>query len=253
MSKILSILAASALLCSTAAIAQDFTVLENPVQLSTSGNTPFLNEPFESKDFVLDFKTYVKNISENSNDSIQIEWTYLPSMTVQPTDWKVIGICDNILCRSEDGAWFSGTTQTSNKFDNAHNMLLEVNIYAPTTAPDGVGTYHVEVKTPNQTDTVVFILTKQTTGISGVAVNDQRIALYPNPATDVLNIFADNKLNVSNVSVYNIIGKEMTAQAITKGQEVSTLNLNQLSPGLYLVRFSDEKGNIVSTRRLTKK
>lgn len=253
MSKILSLLVAGALLSTSYASAQDFTILEKPFEMSTTGCEPFLNQQFEVKDYVLGFQTHLKNISTVATDSIQVEWTYLHDLTVQPSGWKVTGVCDNILCRAEDGVWFTGTPQKSDSFDNMHNMLLEVNVYAPTNSADGIGTYHIEVKTPNQTDTAVFILTKTPLGISKTLVNNKSVAIFPNPATDVLNIYTDNKLKVSQISIYNIIGKELTTQTRNNNQEVSTLNIAQFAPGIYLIRFNDENGNVVATSKFTKK
>lgn len=166
---------------------------------------------------------------------------------------KVRGICDNITCRSENGPWFSCVPQDGNPFDNAHNMLLEVNVYAPTDGLNGTGTYHVQVKTTNQTDTAVFILNKYPLGVSNVIMTEKSIALYPNPASNLLNVFVDNKLKVKQISVYNIIGKEETILNKTDNQEVSTLNLSQYSSGIYLIRFNDANGNTVATRKFTKK
>lgn len=234
------------------AFAQDFTILDNPVELQSQGCDPFLNEPFESKDFVPYFKTYLQNTAANVQDSIQIEWRYLHELTVQPSGWKVTGICDNDLCRTEDGDWFTGTPQTSKKFDNAHNMLLEVNVYAPTTGLDGIGKYYVEVKTANQTDTVEFILTKLFTDIKGISVKDSRVSLYPNPASQSLQVFANTELKASSLSVYNIIGKEIMQQPLNQHQEVTNLNISALPSGLYFVRIADEHGKVLTSRKFTK-
>lgn len=253
MSKILSLLVAGALLSTTYAYAQDFEILENPFEMSTTGCAPFENQPFETKDFVLGFQTHLKNLSTDPMDSIQVEWTYLHNLTVEPSGWKLTGICDNDLCRSEDGAWYTGNTEIGKKFDNTHNMLLELNVFAPTNGLDGVGTYHVEVKTANQTDTAVFILTKTPLGISKTLINNKSVAIYPNPATDVLNIYTDNKLKVNQISVYNLIGKEMITQDRSSNQEVTTLNISEFAQGIYIIRFNDENGNVVATRKFTKK
>lgn len=249
MSKILSLVASAVIFCSATAIAQEFSIAEKPMELTTPGCTP------DPTDYVLEFFTHVKNDLADPNAAITIEWTYLHNLTVQPAGWKLLGICDNDQCRAEDGPWFTGTPQFSFPFinDRDSSMLLELNVHAPTNLPDGVGTYYVEVKTPNQTDTAVFILTKTDgTSISTVSMKDQRISLYPNPSKDILNIYAAKSLNAKQISIYNLIGQEINTQELDKNNDVTRLNVQNLPSGIYMIRVANQNGEIVSTRKFLK-
>lgn len=79
--------------------------------------------------------------------------------------------------------------------------------------------------------------------IDNLGVNDvslaSKIKIYPNPATDALNI--SNELSFSNATLYIT---DMTGRAILKKTSVTgtsaTVNLSSLSNGTYLVRIEDD-------------
>ena len=69
------------------------------------------------------------------------------------------------------------------------------------------------------------------------------VALYPNPATNVLNI--ESTSMIEKVSVYNLLGQEVISQ--TPNSELVTLDVASLQVGVYVVKTSID-GNITSTR-----
>ena len=75
------------------------------------------------------------------------------------------------------------------------------------------------------------------------ALNHYRV--YPNPATDHVNIESDSQPD--HISVYNLSGKE-----IMNISNATTINTSALPSGNYLIKISDANGN-VETHQLTKK
>jgi Secretion system C-terminal sorting domain len=69
------------------------------------------------------------------------------------------------------------------------------------------------------------------------------VKLYPNPATNVLNI--ESVLTIEKVSVYNILGQEVISQ--TPNTELVTLDVASLQVGVYVVKTSIN-GNVSSTQ-----
>ena len=69
------------------------------------------------------------------------------------------------------------------------------------------------------------------------------VKLYPNPATNVLNI--ESTSMIEKVSVYNLLGQEVISQ--TPNSELVTLDVASLQVGVYVVKTSID-GNITSTR-----
>lgn len=70
-------------------------------------------------------------------------------------------------------------------------------------------------------------------GPAGVDENEaQSVAVYPNPANDVLTVKAEN---LTNVTVYNTIGQKVFEQNLN-GNE-TTINTNDFEQGIYMVRI----------------
>jgi len=78
--------------------------------------------------------------------------------------------------------------------------------------------------------------------------------VYPNPANDVLNIKMDLKNAAEGkILVYNNLGALVKSSEITasNGISVYTMNINELSSGMYTVKIQTNDG--FATRKFTKK
>lgn len=69
------------------------------------------------------------------------------------------------------------------------------------------------------------------------------VRLYPNPATNVLNI--ESVMTIEKVSVYNLLGQEVISQ--TPNSEIATLDVANLQVGIYVVKTTIN-GNVSSTK-----
>jgi hypothetical protein len=97
--------------------------------------------------------------------------------------------------------------------------------------PSGAGTVFI--------DNVYF-----RTGTLGIDdLNSRDITIYPNPATNVLNI--ESAMTIEKVSVYNLLGQEVISQS--PNTEIVTLDVASLQVGVYVVKTSIN-GNVSSTR-----
>jgi endoglucanase len=67
--------------------------------------------------------------------------------------------------------------------------------------------------------------------------------IYPNPATNLLNI--ESEVSIEKVTVYNILGQEVISKS--PNTELVTLDVSNLQVGVYIVKTSIN-GNISSTR-----
>lgn len=72
---------------------------------------------------------------------------------------------------------------------------------------------------------------------------DSKIAMYPNPAKDNLNINAIN--NIENVAVYNLLGQEVLNQ--NPKTNTVTLDISNLQNGVYIVKTLID-GKIASSK-----
>lgn len=83
-------------------------------------------------------------------------------------------------------------------------------------------------------------------GISQQAAHEQ-IQLYPNPAGSKVNLRCPEP---GMVQVRDLTGKTVLQHRMTAGSE--TLDIRELTPGVYLVCLSDEQGRTLPPRRLVK-
>ncbi|MBK7668997.1 MAG: T9SS type A sorting domain-containing protein [Sphingobacteriaceae bacterium] len=80
-------------------------------------------------------------------------------------------------------------------------------------------------------------------GIYENALTDQ-LLIYPNPANSVLNIKSENGLGKSVILITDVLGKTIIE---TKNEDLyqTSINIEQLSSGVYLLQLKSEKGIIV--------
>lgn len=93
-----------------------------------------------------------------------------------------------------------------------------------------------------QTD-ITSLYNNNALSTSDFSQNNLKLTMYPNPATDVLNIAIENELK--SVEIYTIQGQKVMFS------NQKQINVSGLSNGIYLVRVEDENGN-ASTQKLMK-
>lgn len=89
---------------------------------------------------------------------------------------------------------------------------------------------------------ITYNYNEATAGVNDFSFVD--FALYPNPATSVLNI-DDSNFAIKNVDIYNVLGKKIVTSFKNR------INIENLVNGVYVVKVQDYKGN-VATKRFVK-
>jgi hypothetical protein len=75
------------------------------------------------------------------------------------------------------------------------------------------------------------------------------LKVFPNPTSDFIGLNDNDE--VSQISIFNLVGKKMKTFNYSKGE---TYNVSDLPDGLYLVQlFSKQNGKIITTQRLSKR
>ncbi len=85
--------------------------------------------------------------------------------------------------------------------------------------------------------------------LSSYTKDDFKVSIYPNPASDFINI-QDKDDVVGNVLVYNLAGRKIKSFSVDGNQ---LLNIMDLPKGMYLVQFLDKKEKLLTTQRLSKR
>ncbi|NNE27881.1 MAG: T9SS type A sorting domain-containing protein [Saprospiraceae bacterium] len=185
-------------------------------------------------------------IINTSTDMVEFYWDIIRTPEV-PAEWE-FKFCDINLCYlwgteacpcSQTNFFAPGDTATTQIYlkPNGVEAVAEVMVRILETCgrDSSYATYTVEFTADNSVSTADID-----------AIGDD-LLLYPNPSSDMIKI--KNDRDVSNVVVYNIIGKKMLSRAHRPGM---SHNISQLNNGLYLVRLVDKNNNILKVLRFTK-
>ena len=105
--------------------------------------------------------------------------------------------------------------------------------------------YLRSLNTINEMDEVFFdnfSLVSSTASVNDFSISN--IKLYPNPAKDILTIQTTNGIKIASVEVFDILGK----QIIKSELQNNTLNVSELTQGMYIVKMISEEGNSISQK-----
>lgn len=84
---------------------------------------------------------------------------------------------------------------------------------------------------------LVMTVTGEDAVMGTVELNSNSVSVYPNPATDVVNIKMNNGETAQSISVANLTGQNvMTSKA------ANSINVSFLPAGVYVVKVVDSKG-----------
>jgi hypothetical protein len=72
---------------------------------------------------------------------------------------------------------------------------------------------------------------------SVAAMNKQAISIFPNPATDIINIINEIPTSSTLVSITNVDGREMMNEILFNNMHNTAINISQLPSGVYIVKL----------------
>jgi len=113
--------------------------------------------------------------------------------------------------------------------------------YDPMNPPNGYNVWYV----PN----VTLFFSSGEMSIIENDLNSLSLNVYPNPATDVLNIKSNNDEKILEVQLINSLGQTV-AKKIVNGKQI-TLNVQSLKSGFYLVQMKTSEG--IVNKKIIKK
>ena len=103
-----------------------------------------------------------------------------------------------------------------------------------------IGYYNVTITDNNGCQKVLDSVHVTVTGILELT-NGQQVKIYPNPATDVLNLVWSQKSN-AEVSVLDLNGN-VVRTFVTFGDMQNAYNIHELASGAYIIRITDKTTN----------
>ncbi len=244
---------------------QQFTFSHDTLSECTKGTAPHPDE-FDIGEETWESVQLHNEITNISEDSIQLTWQVLLEETIIPEGWTLFALCDLELCqffRTGDGtvtaAWALGEPVTpSRKLIPGESADFYPWVCAPSDKADGEAIIRVraEVVGGTQVDTATFILTKtpdceSETSVHKVDKAGKRVIVFPNPASDQLKVFTEQGLNATKLSVINVIGRELITQKMEAGN-LTTVNVSSLPSGIYTIRLTNTDGSVLSAKKFIK-
>ena len=71
---------------------------------------------------------------------------------------------------------------------------------------------------------------------------EDKLNIYPNPVTDVLNVQWNNTTESANLSIRDLSGRLVLSERVANGNAV--LDLSNLSLGNYILELQTEEGSL---------
>jgi len=151
--------------------------------------------------------------------------------------WSLNGI---VINHNDDSIWLN-----QNKLVHGINEL-QVLVEDATTLLriDNHETIHIY--------SVLWTIDSTTLAIIDISEDHLNIEIFPNPTEDILNIKLNKKIEEKLIiKVFSITGQELITKTIYKYIDTISLNIKNLSSGIYIIKFQFGNG-LVITRKIIK-
>lgn len=189
------------------------------------------------------------NITNNGAEEELGFWEFVPADDF-PEDWK-FQICDINLCYNWDVSRSSTSSFLTNVIPAGATVLYTIKIQNSASTDDMVipisGESTGTLKIFGNSD-FVDPSAETSCSVSTENVDIEDLVIYPNPTTDVFQI--KNDANIATVSIYNIVGRQVSSVNHTQG---AVHDVSNLRAGMYLVRLENNNGEVVKAMRLSKR
>lgn len=76
---------------------------------------------------------------------------------------------------------------------------------------------------------------------------ENEINLFPNPS-NLGNVTISNSNNINSIEFFDVLGKKVKQIINSESRDEQSININDLSKGIYIVRFTNNSGNVESKK-----
>lgn len=196
-------------------------------------------------------QTYTRSITVNGTEPlmVSISWTDRPGTAnngvEDPTDLNLVNDLDVRVIKTDNTTYFPWTLDPANTFnapvrtqDNFRDNYEKVQVDNPG------GTYNIVVThkgtlTGGSQNFSLIVSGPQVLSTNEVVKIDDAISIYPNPVANSLNFAVTNSIVLSDVSIYDVTGKQVIS---SKDLSSNSIDVSGLQSGVYFAKFaSDDK------------
>ena len=189
------------------------------------------------------------NVTNHTSDTVTVLWDVVS--TNFPADWLALtGICDRENCvgdvwpaHTEDPRYPPGT--------------WDFHLMGDLTDVSTEGPYYMTVRLRNEANTTdehtqTYVVSRGTAHVAYMSRSsgDDAVVVYPNPATNVVNVMFNGLYGVTGIGVFSFIGSEMKVYSTVDNS--AALNIEHLPSGIYFIKLLNAQGYVVATQKFTK-
>jgi hypothetical protein len=188
-------------------------------------------------------------VTNHTTDTVTVLWEV--AATNFPADWLLAtGMCDINNCIGD--LWPAHT-----EHPRYPPGTWDFHIMGDLTDVSTDGPYYITVRLRNEaipTDehTQTYVVNRNTAHVAYMSRSsgDDAVVVYPNPATNVVNVMFSGLYGVTGIGVYSIIGREM--KVYSTADNSAALNIEHLPSGIYFIKLLNAQGYVVATQKFTK-
>lgn len=117
----------------------------------------------------------------------------------------------------------------------------------------GPGNHEIISTTTNgycEAEYVLMVNVNASTGIDNIVDITSLVLVYPNPVSDILNVEMDNNIDVSEIQIYNVLGKVIYKERIDS--DLHHIDVSDFNPAIYFVRFVSKDGSVSESIKFIK-
>lgn len=174
------------------------------------------------------FEVVLTGIAVNGNDIPSLGGTSQMSAILTPSN------------ASYQNVTWSVTNGSGSATINASGLLTGVTAGTVTVKATSVAY-------PAISGTKVITISDPSVGIQ--ELDETTFSVYPNPTVNTVNV--SSAYNIQSISIHSVVGQEILKVAGNKGTEMS-VNVANLSNGIYLVKIVTDKGQVVKRIQVSK-
>lgn len=163
-------------------------------------------------------------IESQQGKTVKLKWTEKGNAN----DWEVLWARKNFYSASSESSQQVSDTPTATRTDLTNNWTYEM---------------YVKSKCTNENVSLWTGPISSTQILATGETSLEKVAVYPNPAKDFINISTNSK--VSKTTVYSTDGKQLLEDSSTK------INVSKLPAGVYLLKIDFADGK-TSTQKIVK-
>ena len=210
-----------------------------PAATDNADVTGFTSDYAVGSQFAIGTTTVTYTATDAAGNTETANFTVTVSDTEKPV---ILNMPADINVNTEVGNDFASVTWTEPTATD--NVGVTSFTYDPRPAAFAVGTttitYTALDAAGNKATASFTVTVTKTTGIN--TIDGSEINVYPNPATDMVNIATGNSTDNGSFTIVTVTGTIVTHGVITNGN--ATENVQQLGEGIYIVQIQVGNKNI---------